>query len=117
MVGWSRLRILSHLYVQVCKSLHLIEKDYFGLQYRDKNGDHLWVNLRNPLYEQVSHGPRPLLEMRVKFFVQPQKLMQSVTRSVSLVEPSVGNKKQFAFVEAIMCCVGIKSLLDQWLSS
>lgn len=68
----------------MCKSIGLLEKDYFGLQYRDKNGDHLWVNLRNPLHEQVPHGPRPLMEMRVKFFVQPQKLMQVVTRCAIL---------------------------------
>lgn len=58
-----------------------MEKDYFGLQYTDKNGDHLWVNLRNPLGEQLPpNSIRPALEMRVKYFVQPQKLIQPITR-------------------------------------
>lgn len=58
-----------------------MEKDYFGLQYTDKNGDHLWVNLRNPLAEQLPpNSIKPALEMRVKYFVQPQKLIQPITR-------------------------------------
>lgn len=61
--------------------LGLLEKEYFGLQYTDKNGDHLWVNLRNPLLEQLPQGAiRPTVEMRVKYFVSPQKLMQPITR-------------------------------------
>ena len=58
-----------------------MEKEYFGLQYTDKNGDHLWVNLRNPLHEQLPQASiRPIVEMRVKYFVSPQKLMQPITR-------------------------------------
>lgn len=60
-----------------------MEKEYFGLQFTDKNGDHLWINLRNPLYEQLPPTAlRPTVEMRVKYFVSPQKLMQSMTRLV-----------------------------------
>ncbi len=60
-----------------------MEKEYLGLQYSDKNGDHLWVNLRNPLYEQLPQvSQRPMVEMRIKYFVSPQKLMQPITRYI-----------------------------------
>ena len=69
-------------YYQVCKSLGLLEKEYFGLQYEDKGGETLWVNLRNPLHEQIPMGSRIIMEMRVKYFIQPHKILQPVTRCV-----------------------------------
>ena len=67
---------------QVCKSLGILEKEYFGLRYIDKNGEPLWVNLCNPLHEQLIPTPshRPVMEMRVKYFIRPQKILQTVTR-------------------------------------
>lgn len=67
-------------FLQVCKSLGLLEKEYFGLCYQDKTGDWLWVNLRNPLSEQVPQGNRVVIEMRVKYFISPHKILQPVTR-------------------------------------
>jgi len=64
----------------VCKALGILEKDYFGLRYEDKSGEKLWVNLRNPLSEQLPPGNHPLMEMRVKYFIQPHKILQPVTR-------------------------------------
>lgn len=73
--------MFSLVFLQACKSLGILEKDYFGLQYKDKNGDHLWINLRNPLQEQLPQNSlRPTVEMRVKYFVAPQKLIQPITR-------------------------------------
>ena len=65
---------------QICKSLGLLEKEYFGLCYEDKSGDRLWVNLRNPLSEQLPQGNRVIMEMRVKYFISPHKILQPVTR-------------------------------------
>lgn len=69
-------------HIQVCKSLGILEKEYFSFRYVDKNGETLWVNLRNPLHEQLAPAPghRPILEMRVKYFIRPQKILQTVTR-------------------------------------
>ena len=66
--------------VQVCGRLNILEKDYFGLKYSGKHGEQLWVNLRNPIHEQVDD--RTELELCVKFFVKPRKLLQSVTRCI-----------------------------------
>lgn len=68
--------------MQVCKSLGILEKDYFGLRYLDKNGEYLWINLRNPLHEQLVPGNRLVMDMRVKYFIKPQKILQPVTRLV-----------------------------------
>lgn len=65
---------------KVCKSLGLLEREYFGLCYQDKSGDRLWVNLRNPLSEQIPHGNHIIMEMRVKYFISPHKILQPVTR-------------------------------------
>jgi E3 ubiquitin-protein ligase MYLIP len=66
--------------VQVCARLNILEKDYFGLKYNGKHGEQLWVNLRNPLYEQLAVDDRSELELCIKFFVKPRKLLQPVTR-------------------------------------
>ncbi len=66
----------------MCKSLGILEKDYFGLRYLDKNGEYLWINLRNPLQEQLVPGNRMVMDMRVKYFIKPQKILQPVTRLV-----------------------------------
>ena len=70
------------IYAKVCKSLGLFEKEYFGLSYQDKSGDWLWVNLRNPLSEQLPQGNHVVMEMRVKYFISPHKILQPVTRCV-----------------------------------
>lgn len=71
--------MLFYVRVQVCRTLHLLEKEYFSLQYLGKHGERLWVNLRNPLHEQLPQGVTTL-ELQVKFFVKPQRLLQPITK-------------------------------------
>ena len=66
-----------------------MEKEYFGLCYQDKGGDRLWVNLRNPLSEQLPQGNHVVMEMRVKYFIPPHKILQPVTRYHNAVYCSV----------------------------
>lgn len=65
----------------VCSRLHLLEKDYFGLRYV-KNGMEMWLNLRNPLNDQVSGKPPYRMQLVVKYFVKAQELQQAVTRDL-----------------------------------
>ena len=67
------------LCAQVCGVLQLLEKEYFSLQYSGKHGERLWVNLRNPLHEQLPQGVSTL-DLRVKFFVKPQRLIQPLSK-------------------------------------
>ena len=65
---------------QVLTQLGIIESDYFGLQYTGTRGEHLWLNLRNPISRQLGGAAPYRLQLRVKFFVQPHFLLQDSTR-------------------------------------
>lgn len=65
---------------KVCEDLGLVERDYFGLRYRSKNGELLWLNLRNSLGHQLQGKSPHRLSIQVKFFVSPAELQQSITR-------------------------------------
>lgn len=65
---------------EVCKRLGIIELDYFGLQFTGPKGETLWLNTRNRIRRQISGTPPYRLQFRVKFFVQPQYLLQDSTR-------------------------------------
>lgn len=64
----------------MCKRLGIIELDYFGLQFTGPKGETLWLNTRNRIRRQISGTPPYRLQFRVKFFVQPQYLLQDSTR-------------------------------------
>ena len=59
--------------------LGIIEVDYFGLQYHGQHGDLLWLNLRNPVKQQMTCYPFRLL-LKVKFFIPPHLLLQETTK-------------------------------------
>lgn len=62
--------------------LGIIEVDYFGLQYFGPHGEVLWLNLRNPVKQQLSGGSSPVrLLFKVKFHVPPHLLLQESTRN------------------------------------
>ncbi|BFZ12568.1 hypothetical protein BsWGS_15607 [Bradybaena similaris] len=102
---------------KVLESLHIVEVDYFGLQYKGAKGEDLWLNLRNRLADQeiqCSHGVYHL-SLRVKFFVQPHQIQQETTRElfyaqikdvlrrgqISLMEPYCDEAKVVRIVAAI----------------
>ena len=67
--------------LQVCSLLGIVETDYFGLTHQNgRNGDALWLNLRNRICQEVSGGQPYRLELRVKFFVPAHMIQQEVTR-------------------------------------
>ncbi|XP_072164623.1 E3 ubiquitin-protein ligase MYLIP-like isoform X2 [Diadema setosum] len=70
------------LFDKVCEDLGLLEKSYFGLRYRSKRGELLWLNLRNPLGVQLRGRSPHRLSLQVKFFVSPQELQQPITRHI-----------------------------------
>ncbi|XP_041453096.1 E3 ubiquitin-protein ligase MYLIP-like [Lytechinus variegatus] len=70
------------LFDRVCEDLGLLEKSYFGLRYRSKRGELLWLNLRNPLGVQLRGRSPHRLSLQVKFFVSPQELQQPITRHI-----------------------------------
>lgn len=68
------------LIFQVCQQLGIVEVDYFGLQYAGAKGEQLWINVRNRISRQLCGTAPYRLRLRVKFFVEPQYLLQETTR-------------------------------------
>lgn len=66
--------------MQVCQMLGMIEVDYLGLQYFGQHGELLWLNLRNPVKQQLTSTPPYRLHLKVKFCVPPHLLLQEATR-------------------------------------
>ena len=84
-------KLFDCLVLQVCHRLGIIELDYFGLQFRTLKGDEIWLNLRNEIRQEMSaHSFRssadvlkpPVLrfQLKVKFWVPPQLILQESTR-------------------------------------
>lgn len=61
--------------------LGIIEVDYFGLQYFGPHAELLWLNLRNPVKQQVNGSSPIRLLFKVKFHVPPHLLLQESTRN------------------------------------
>ncbi|XP_024943894.1 FERM, ARHGEF and pleckstrin domain-containing protein 1 isoform X6 [Cephus cinctus] len=70
------------LFDQVCKQLHLLEADYFGLEYQEMNGTKYWLDFEKPLCRQVGFSlVDPLLRFCVKFYTpDPAQLEEEFTR-------------------------------------
>ncbi|XP_063223774.1 FERM, ARHGEF and pleckstrin domain-containing protein 1 [Bacillus rossius redtenbacheri] len=70
------------LFDQVCKQLHLLEADYFGLEYQDASGTKYWLDLEKPLARQVELSlVDTLLRFCVKFYTpDPAQLEEEFTR-------------------------------------
>ncbi|KAJ8960751.1 hypothetical protein NQ318_020044 [Aromia moschata] len=70
------------LFEQVCKQLHLLEADYFGLEYSDVNGTRYWLDLQKPISRQLGLSlVEPLLYFCVKFYTpDPGQLEEEYTR-------------------------------------
>ncbi|XP_043513816.1 FERM, ARHGEF and pleckstrin domain-containing protein 1-like isoform X2 [Frieseomelitta varia] len=70
------------LFDQVCKQLHLLEADYFGLEYQEPNGTKYWLDLEKPVCRQVGLSLiDPILRFCVKFYTpDPAQLEEEFTR-------------------------------------
>ncbi|XP_075980728.1 FERM, ARHGEF and pleckstrin domain-containing protein 1-like isoform X2 [Anticarsia gemmatalis] len=72
------------LFDQVCRQLHLLEADYFGLEYQDANGTKVWywLDSEKPMCRQVGLSMlEPTLRFCVKFYTSdPARLEEEFTR-------------------------------------
>lgn len=68
--------------LQICGALAIVEKDYFGLQYK-RSGFRHWLNLRNDIERQVKSSPPYRFELRVKYFIEPEHIQQESTRYIA----------------------------------
>lgn len=70
------------LFEQVCNQLHLLEADYFGLEYEDMNGCRYWLDLEKAMTRQVGLSlVDPHMRFCVKFYTpDPAQLEEEFTR-------------------------------------
>ncbi|XP_064604290.1 band 4.1-like protein 3 isoform X2 [Liolophura sinensis] len=68
------------LFDNVCKSLNLLEKDYFGLSNKDAAGYKYWINNEKKIAKQTKGGPW-VFNFEVKFYPpDPSQLHEDITR-------------------------------------
>ncbi|XP_020282363.1 FERM domain-containing protein 5 isoform X1 [Pseudomyrmex gracilis] len=65
----------------VCKQLNILEMDYFGLRYVDKERERHWLDLAKTAIKQVKDMHEIVLCFRVKFYPpDPLRLKEEITR-------------------------------------
>ncbi|XP_061664128.1 LOW QUALITY PROTEIN: FERM domain-containing protein 7 [Syngnathoides biaculeatus] len=66
---------------KVCSHLKLLEKEYFGLEYRHHGGNYVWLELLKPLAKQIKYANDQFFRFTVKFFPpDPGQLKRGLTR-------------------------------------
>ncbi|CAG5929417.1 unnamed protein product [Menidia menidia] len=66
---------------KVCGHLKLLEKEYFGLEFRHHSGNYVWLELLKPLVKQITYTNDLFFRFIVKFFPpDPGQLKKSLTR-------------------------------------
>ncbi|CAN9509335.1 unnamed protein product [Ophioblennius macclurei] len=66
---------------KVCGHLKLLEKEYFGLEFRHHNGNYVWLELLKPLIKQIKYTNDLFFRFIVKFFPpDPGQLKRGLTR-------------------------------------
>ncbi|XP_068615820.1 FERM domain-containing protein 7-like [Brachionichthys hirsutus] len=66
---------------KVCGHLKLLEKEYFGLEFRHHNGNYVWLELLKPLARQIKYTNDLFFRFIVKFFPpDPGQLKRGLTR-------------------------------------
>ncbi|KAM9827401.1 FERM domain-containing protein 7 [Neosynchiropus ocellatus] len=68
-------------YNKVCGHLKLLEKEYFGLEFRHHSGSYVWLELLKPLAKQIKYTSDLFFRFIVKFFPpDPGQLKRGLTR-------------------------------------
>ncbi|KAM5146110.1 FERM domain-containing protein 7 [Mantella aurantiaca] len=71
----------KELFNMSCSHLNLTEKEYFGLQFKNNTGYHVWLGLLKPITKQVKNTKETIFKFMVKFFpVDPGQLRSELTR-------------------------------------
>ncbi|KAG8187075.1 hypothetical protein JTE90_016173 [Oedothorax gibbosus] len=70
----------GELFDKICESLNIMEKDYFGITYRDSEDARNWLNFDKRIGKQVKSAPW-VFSFEVKFYPpDPAQLQEDITR-------------------------------------
>ncbi|XP_060688329.1 LOW QUALITY PROTEIN: FERM domain-containing protein 7-like [Hemiscyllium ocellatum] len=65
----------------VCQRLNLVEEDYFGMEFNNRSGNMVWLDLLKPVLKQIKGEKKVLFQFVVKFFPpDPGQLQDELTR-------------------------------------
>ena len=99
-------------------SLDLVEEDYFGLQFMDKNQVPHWLDKTKKLKKQIQIHP-PTFHFRVKFYTsEPNNLVEELTRYqffLQLKQDILGDKLPCPFEKAVKVRLFVYLRLFIWL--
>ncbi|XP_051982040.1 FERM domain-containing protein 7 [Xyrauchen texanus] len=71
----------SDFFNKVCGHLKLLEKEYFGLEFRHHTGSFVWLELLKPVAKQIKNTSEVAFHFIVKFFPpDPGQLQRGLTR-------------------------------------
>ncbi|XP_051561089.1 FERM domain-containing protein 7-like isoform X2 [Myxocyprinus asiaticus] len=71
----------SDFFNKVCGHLKLLEKEYFGLEFRHHTGSYVWLELLKPVAKQIKNSSEVAFHFIVKFFPpDPGQLQRGLTR-------------------------------------
>ncbi|MGH0162142.1 UNVERIFIED_CONTAM: hypothetical protein FKN15_042217 [Acipenser sinensis] len=71
----------NDFYNKACGHLKLLEKEYFGLEFRNHTGSYVWLELLKPVAKQVKNANEVSFKFIVKFFPpDPGQLQKELTR-------------------------------------
>ncbi|KAG7497821.1 FERM domain-containing protein 7 [Solea senegalensis] len=71
----------GNFFNRVCLHLKLLEKEYFGLEFRHNTGNYVWLELLKPLNKQIKYTSDLFFRFIVKFFPpDPGQLKRGLTR-------------------------------------
>ncbi|TRY81271.1 hypothetical protein DNTS_012109 [Danionella cerebrum] len=77
----ERKIMASDFFNKVCGHLKLLEKEYFGLEFRHHNGSFVWLELLKPVAKQIKNTDDVAFHFIVKFFPpDPGQLQKGLTR-------------------------------------
>ncbi|XP_069752559.1 FERM, ARHGEF and pleckstrin domain-containing protein 2 isoform X2 [Narcine bancroftii] len=72
---------------KICQRLNLIENDYFGLEFRNSQGNEIWLEPAKPIVKQVQRPKNTLFRLSVKFFPpDPGQLQEEYTRYLFVLQ-------------------------------
>ncbi|NXP76143.1 FRMD7 protein, partial [Ramphastos sulfuratus] len=79
--AWQQKSCGKGLFNLTCSHLNLVEKEYFGLEFRSQAGHQVWLEPLKPITKQVKNPKEVLFKFMVKFFpVDPGHLREELTR-------------------------------------
>ncbi|XP_069752139.1 FERM domain-containing protein 7-like [Narcine bancroftii] len=65
----------------ICHHLRLVEEDYFGVEFRNRHGNMVWLDPLKPIFKQIRGEKNVLFQFVVKFFPpDPGQLQEELTR-------------------------------------